>query len=154
MRVWRRRRLDFGEARAASMYYVAKLGNDANNAGITTPFKTIAVADDVCIVRQGTYRETVRPARSGSSAAPITFQAYPGETVTIDGADPITGWTKYRGSIYRANISWATEQVFVDGDMMTDPAGRIRASTPFIQRRMRGGHRPNASALRDRDSPP
>jgi len=37
---------------------------------------------DLCYVRQGTYRETVQPANSGT-----TFMAYPGESVTISGAD-------------------------------------------------------------------
>jgi len=61
-------------------------------------------AGDTCLIRSGTYRETVI-APSGT-----TFQAYnpsPGnaatlESVTISGADPITGWTSESANIYRA----------------------------------------------------
>ena len=125
---------------AATVYYVATNGNDANSG--TAPanaFRTIghcasvAVAGDTCDIEGGTYAESVAPAHSGTSSAPITFQPYAGQPVTITGATPITGWTRYQGSIYAANATLApgydatenpgdtdlaANQVFTNGAML------------------------------------
>src|SRR3954468_23274949 len=113
-----------------STYYVSTTGGDANPGTLAAPFKTIqraanaASAGDTVIVRAGTYRETVRVPRSGTAAAPITFQPYAGEQVTISGADVVTGWTKYKNAIYRARQTWdlgyGLNQVFLDGRMMIE----------------------------------
>ncbi|MBI2842078.1 MAG: right-handed parallel beta-helix repeat-containing protein [Armatimonadetes bacterium] len=110
----------------AATYYVATVGSDANPGSMTQPFRTIQKAanvmypGDICYVRAGTYRETVRPARSGASGNPIRFEAYHGEMVTVSGSDELTAWQLYQGAIYRSTISWPTEQVFVDGQMMIE----------------------------------
>jgi hypothetical protein len=94
-------------------YYVdGTNGNDsyttAQAQSIATPWKTIQnaatnmVAGDVCNIRAGTYRETVTVPTSGSSGAPITFQAYNNETVTIDGTTPIyspEAWWKFENNL-------------------------------------------------------
>ena len=55
------------------------------------PLKTIqeaaerARAGDTVLVRGGTYRETIKPANSGTASARITFAPYNGETVTVSG---------------------------------------------------------------------
>jgi hypothetical protein len=49
---------------------------------------------DTCEIESGDYPETVTPARSGTSAAPITYTAAPGAQVTIDGASVVNGWTQ------------------------------------------------------------
>ncbi|MBN1674458.1 MAG: fibronectin type III domain-containing protein, partial [Kiritimatiellae bacterium] len=117
-------------------YYVATSGSDGNNGtSLAAPFRTIQKAasvmkpGDVCRIRQGTYRETVRPANSGVAGAPITFEAYNGEDVIVSGADPVTGWTVHEGSIYRAALGYAPSEVFVNRNRMnkarfpnTDPA--------------------------------
>src|SRR3954462_10521721 len=107
-----------------STYYVSTTGGDANPGALAAPFKTIqraanaASAGDTVIVRAGTYRETVRVPRSGTAAAPIIFRPYPNERVTISGADVITGWAKYKNSIYQARQGWdlgyGLNQVFLD----------------------------------------
>ncbi|MBB6732423.1 OmpL47-type beta-barrel domain-containing protein [Cohnella zeiphila] len=122
-----------------TVYYVAKNGNDSWNgtsadfvSGSTGPFLTIqkcasiAAPGDTCAVRGGVYRETVKPVGSGTSAAPITFQPYQNESVTIDGTDIVTSeWTLKSGStdIYQTNIALNpalfANQLFVDGSMMT-----------------------------------
>jgi len=113
-----------------STYYVSTQGADANPGTAAAPFKTIqqaartAVAGDVVLVRAGTYRETVRPSHSGAAGAPITFQAYPGEQVTVSGANVVGGWTSYKNSVYKARQSWdlgfGLNQVFLDGRMMIE----------------------------------
>ncbi|WP_298819078.1 DUF2341 domain-containing protein [Chloroflexus sp.] len=122
-------------ARAATAHYVAPNGADTNPGTLTQPFRTIqkcasvAAAGDTCDIRAGVYRETVRPAASGVTGAPITFQPYQNERVVISGADVITGpWTLHSGAIYRATVPWSLNvrtpnqvtdnQVWVDGMMM------------------------------------
>lgn len=74
-------------------------------------------AGDTCIIRGGTYRETVTLNTSGTSANPISFQAYTGETVTVSGADPVTDWVNASGSIYYAAMKdslGTKDQIFVN----------------------------------------
>ena len=113
-----------------SAYYVSTGGSNANPGSLSLPFRTIqkaasvAKAGDVVYVRAGTYRETVKPARSGTASAPITFQPYKSEVVTVSGADVVAGWAKHKNSIYKARQSWdldpGANQVFLDGKMMIE----------------------------------
>jgi hypothetical protein len=112
-----------------SEYYVSLSGNDSNQGIINHPFRTvqkcadIAMAGDSCIIREGIYRETVTPARSGNSLAPITFISYPGEKVIISGAEIInTSWIQHNGSVYKTDfspdLSRGKNQIFVNGTAM------------------------------------
>ena len=75
----------------ASTYYVAKTGNDSNPGSEAQPWLSIQqaantlVAGDTVYIKAGTYNERVVPQNSGSAGSCITYTAYPGETVTIDG---------------------------------------------------------------------
>src|SRR5439155_24857655 len=109
----------------SATYYVAQSGGNNSNPGSqSAPFQTIqkcanvAGAGDTCLVRAGTYRETVRPANSG-----VTFAPDGNASVTVSGADVVSGWTAYQGSIYKSSgMTWDLgvnyNQVFVDGQMM------------------------------------
>jgi len=108
-------------------YYVSLKGNDQNPGTREKPFRhiqkfaDIAQPGDLCLVREGTYRETVRPKNSGRTGDPIRYVAYPGEKVTISGTEAITGkWSKYKGSIYQTRLDMTCEQLFVDGEMMIE----------------------------------
>jgi hypothetical protein len=111
----------------AQNYYVATTGDDNNNGTIGAPFKTIQKAASLmkpgsaCYIRQGIYRETVKPVYTGLAGAPLTFQAYGNDVVVISGADPVTGWSVHSGSIYKAPMNWSfgqyKDQVLVDGKM-------------------------------------
>jgi hypothetical protein len=112
----------------AKTYYVSTTGDDGHDGlSLDSPFRTVQKAASVmkpgsrCLIRQGIYRETVRPAYTGIAGATLSFEAYNGENVVIDGADPITGWTVHSGSIYKApmpsSIGKYRNQVLVDGDM-------------------------------------
>jgi Right handed beta helix region len=115
-----------------SVYYVAKNGDDSNSGtSLGAPFQTIQkcasvmIQGNTCYIRAGTYRETITPANSGIPSAPIAFQPYDGESVTISGADVISGWSVYSGAIYESsNMNWdlgqGRNQIFVDGQMMTE----------------------------------
>jgi hypothetical protein len=83
-----------GGAHAATTYYVATTGNDADAGTLAAPWKTInhaaqvAAAGDTVDVRAGTYPEYVTVAHSGSAGAGyITFQNYPGEAPIVDGTN-------------------------------------------------------------------
>lgn len=119
-----------------SVYFVSNSGSDASAGTIVQPFATIqraanvAQPGDTVFIRGGTYRETVTPAHSGTASAPIIFEPYNGESVTLSGADAVGGWNVYHGSIFQANQPWdlgaGNNQVFVDGAMMNEahwPAG-------------------------------
>jgi uncharacterized repeat protein (TIGR01451 family) len=76
---------------AGTTYYVSPTGSDSNPGTIAQPWATIQhaagilTAGDTVYIRAGTYHEQVIPANSGSAGNTITYTAYPGETVTIDG---------------------------------------------------------------------
>jgi hypothetical protein len=100
-----------GTAAADDRYFVGGAGASDSNPGTSAqPFATIskcasvAQPGDTCHINAGVYRETVVPTNSGTATASITFAAVAGATVTMDGTDPVTGWTVDSGSIYKATI--------------------------------------------------
>lgn len=111
-------------------WFVGTGGLDTNPGTLAAPLQTIQAAanvaqpGDTVMIMGGTYHETVTPANSGTAGAPITYAAYNNQTVVIDGADPIAGWSSYGGSIYRAPQSWdlgeGSNQIFVDGQMLNE----------------------------------
>ncbi len=101
---------------AATTYYVSGSNGDDSRLpsvaqNINTPWKTIQhaannmTAGDTCLIRAGVYRETVTVANSGTFSAPITFQAYNGEVVTLSGTDQISGWTQESANVYSASMN-------------------------------------------------
>src|SRR5579859_3437054 len=124
----------------SSTWYVAVNGNDSSPGTLAAPFRTIQQAanhaawGDVVDIRGGTYHETVKPPHGG-----ITFQDYNGESVTVSGADPVTGWGNYSGNIYQAPMSWdlgeGNNQVFVNGSPVNEarwPNTSIDLSHPTL----------------------
>ena len=108
---------------APATRYVSPAGSDSNPGSLSQPYLTIqkcattVYGGSTCFIRAGTYRETITP-NSG-----VTIMPYNGESVTVDGTDPVTNWTIYQGSIYRASITLNnddTNQVFVGQQMMTE----------------------------------
>jgi hypothetical protein len=90
------------------VYWVAREApnaSDSNPGTKTQPWMTIGRAinqlgaGDAVIVRNGVYRESIRPRSGGTSPSRrITFAAYTGEEVVISGAQPInSGWTNDSG---------------------------------------------------------
>jgi hypothetical protein len=79
-------------AYTGSVYFVAATGSDFNPGTEAQPWRTVQkaadtlVAGDTVYIRAGTYHEQVVPQNSGSADNYITYAAYPGETVTIDGS--------------------------------------------------------------------
>ncbi len=83
----------------ATTYYVSINGDDSNPGTETQPWLTIQKAantmieGDTVYIKEGIYNEQVIPQNSGSPGNYITYLAYPGDTVTIDGTGiPIPDW--------------------------------------------------------------
>jgi hypothetical protein len=80
-------------ASQGNVYYVAAEGSDSNPGTEAQPWLTIRkatynlVAGDTLYIRAGNYRERVVPKNSGKEGNLITYAAYPGEAVTIDGTE-------------------------------------------------------------------
>lgn len=114
------------QASSDTCYVSISSGSDSNPGTLSSPFKTIQHAasvmnpGDTCIVREGVYPETVTPP-SGQEGAPVTFRAYEGESVTVSGCDPVTGWTAEPGGLYKTSVPLdlgPQNQLFADGEIM------------------------------------
>jgi len=85
----------------ATNYYVSTAGNDSSPGTQSQPWRTIqkaantTVAGDTVIVRAGNYNERIQVTKSGSSGAPITFQAE--ETVIMKGFKIVANYITVRG---------------------------------------------------------
>ncbi len=83
---------------SATEYYVAPNGNDANLGTEPQPWKTIQkaagtlLAGDTVYIKAGTYNERVIPKNSGTATQSITYAAYPGHEVIVDGKGIAFGW--------------------------------------------------------------
>jgi len=121
----------------AGTYYVAKNGSDTNTGEKETPLLTIgaaamlARAGDTVIVREGVYREWVKPAEGGlSNARRITYMAAAGEHVVIKGSERIQSWEKVEGTVWKAVLPNTFFGCFnpyaetVCGDWLLLPQGR------------------------------
>jgi len=113
--------------------YVAVNGSDAAPGTRAKPLATIAKARDAAgalksvepvtvYVRGGTY-ELAKPVvftspDSGTADAPITYRAYPGETVVISGGRKLDlQWKPWRDGIVQAKVpaDLKIDQLFIDG---------------------------------------
>ncbi|WP_299245683.1 RICIN domain-containing protein [uncultured Aquimarina sp.] len=114
----------------AKNIYVAKNGNDSNSGTQTSPYKTIAKASsvaqagDIIIIGQGTYEETIKPARSGRAGQPIIYTAKTGEKVIISAMQALSGWQRDNGAIYKIKVDWdlGQENFVMNGNTAMDLA--------------------------------
>lgn len=113
----------------AAEYFVSPGGSDQNPGTKQKPFATIRKAasllrpGDTCYLREGVYREKLRPEVSGRDGAEITFSGYRSEKAVISGADRVEGWEKEAGNVYSAPVAWSLDdgnQVFCDGVMLSE----------------------------------
>lgn len=102
-----------GATHAATSYYVATTGSDANPGTQTAPWRTInhaaqlATAGQTVFVRGGTYNEYVSLANSGNATAGyITFQNFPGESPIVDGTGVNCCGSSIRGLFNIASKSY------------------------------------------------
>ena len=92
------------QARARTLFVNPAVAgaSDANGGSPTQPLRTISRAaeliqpGDVVRISSGIYREKVVIRRSGTNKQPIRFEAAPGASVVVTGADLLTGWRARR----------------------------------------------------------
>src|SRR4030095_9798257 len=113
----------------ATTYYLSNNGNDANS-GISAdePWQTITQlntvvlqpGDSVLFLSGNIFRGQVNVLSSGSADDPVYFGTYGGANpAIISGAELITGWTVYSGSIYSAPFPQVAVHLFAAGKRMT-----------------------------------
>jgi len=107
-------------------YYVSPTGSDTNPGTFSAPFLTISKARDVVrtvnsqmaedihvFLRAGTYRLTSAvvfgPLDSGTNGHRISYESYPGETATLNGAVKVTDWSPATGGLYKAPLARSTK---------------------------------------------
>lgn len=101
-----------GKAHAPREYFVSPSGDDAADGSAAHPWRTIgraasvAQAGDTVTVREGIYREWVKPANPGRDGAPVTYRAADGERVVVTGADEVRGWTKRPDGLWETNVPY------------------------------------------------
>jgi alpha-N-arabinofuranosidase len=95
----------------AHEWHVAQAGNDMNAGTADAPFRTIqhaadlAQPGDVVTVHAGIYRERVTPPRGGTSDRQrITYQAAPGEKVTITGSEEVKNWEHVGSDTWKVTL--------------------------------------------------
>ena len=138
---------DIEASHCAVPFYVSTQGDDAWSGGLADPvgddgpFATLAAARDVVgaakdagldrpvtvFVRGGTYwlTETLvfGPDDSGTTAAPVTYAAYPGETPVLSGGEVLAGFGDVSPALGETEIvlpavrdgEWTFRQLFVNG---------------------------------------
>jgi len=111
----------------AADYYVSPAGDDAAAGTQAAPWRTLAKAcslagpGDTVYVDAGTYRETLRPARSGEDGRPIRFVAAAGQRPVLSGAEALPGpWVSHEGGVYKTSTDLRFIQLFGDGVMMPE----------------------------------
>ncbi len=112
-----------------STYYVAPTGNNSNSGSASSPFATIQHASDIVkagdtvIIEAGTYAG-FDVQTSGTASAPITFEAAPGATVTINAPE---GNRKDSGiNIEDWNNGAAMDYITIEGLHINNASGNIK----------------------------
>ena len=94
-------------------YHASPDGSNDNSGSESAPFRTIQKAvsimspGDSCLVRGGTYRETVT-----IGVSDVVIRNHPGELVVITGTDVVTGWTQHKENIFKAAFTGVETQFF------------------------------------------
>lgn len=119
------------------VYHVSPMGSDRGKGTLDSPLRTISMAagilqpGDTCFVEPGIYRETVRPAVSGTAERPIRFVAGTSGEVAIFGSESVTDWVRHTGQVFRAKVDWPVDQLFVNGSMMTMASTPTQRGDPY-----------------------
>lgn len=122
-------------------YYVSPLGLDSNPGTLKEPFQTINKASqviepgDTCFLREGTYREILRPGTSGLPDKEIIYTGYKNEKVKLSALEPISGWEKGIAGIYTAPMEWTLDdrnQFFSNDEMLNEASWPNPGSKPLF----------------------
>ena len=130
-----------GTAFAANYYVSSSSGSDGNPGTQAQPFQTLAKVnglslspgDSVFFKRGDIWNEQLIPAASGTSAIPITYDAYGTgaaplftPTMSLAGAT----WTHNSGNIYTTTLTTAIGSPQINNVQLGNIWGRKRTATP------------------------
>lgn len=91
-------------------YYVDASKACEGNGSAELPFRRIndaakvAMPGDEVIVAPGIYREYVNPVNAGTEAARITYRSAEPLGARITGAEIVTGWKRYEGTVWTVRV--------------------------------------------------
>ncbi|MDO7172515.1 right-handed parallel beta-helix repeat-containing protein [Mariniflexile sp. AS56] len=141
------------------IFYVSKQGNDSwsgtlsepNANGTDGPFLTITKASlnlkpgAICFIKEGIYRETLKPLKSGNSLHKIVYSNFNNEKVIITGTDLLHGkWVKDKGHIYKIPFKKQSAGIMIysqgnlapeaswpnsSGDLLKPNYGKVKGGT-------------------------
>jgi parallel beta-helix repeat protein len=145
-------------AYAATYYVDATSGLDSNNGlSNVTAWKTLAKVsntsftpgDNILLKSGEVWREQLKVNQSGNRSNVITYSSYgAGHKPIINGANLVTGWSLYQGSIYVANVSYNVSYVYVNGTWYNfshyPNTGYLRSDNPYYSS---NANRTNTSLL-------
>lgn len=114
----------------AATLHVSPDGDDPADGTLAHPLRTIQAGidrmrpGDTLLLHAGVYRETVTFQHGGEPGQPLTIRPFERDEVTITGCDPVDGWSKDTGNVWRAPMPWTLgpgrNQVFAGGDVMVE----------------------------------
>ena len=90
--------------------YVDAAAGRSGNGTLEMPFKHIGDAaqiarpGDEVLVKPGVYREYVDPKNAGTERERITYRSEVPLGAEITGAEPLTGWVPYAGTVWTASV--------------------------------------------------
>lgn len=119
-------------SQVGTTYYVAQSFNagDNNPGTIDAPFKTlakagsVAQAGDTVIIREGVYREILKPQNDGTETSPITFRAMEGEDVLLTATEEVKDFVDMGDGTVAGYMDWdlgvGRNQVFYNGECIIE----------------------------------
>ncbi|PAP75944.1 malectin domain-containing carbohydrate-binding protein [Rubrivirga marina] len=144
-------------SRNGTLYWVDQAtGNDSDPGTKSRPWKTISRANragqllpgDAVLIRSGTYREEIRPRTAGQAGRLVTFSAYPGETVTVSGADVVNrpgsgyaGWVQQSDGSWRH--AWTWDALPSEGTHLADRRRELFVVNGTVLRQLSGTSKPS-----------
>ncbi len=133
-------------------------GNDRNDGGRLSPFKSIERAadkmkpGDTCWLHNGRYQtETILEGIKGTADNPMVFKPYPGERAVMDGTISLPShWRPWKRHIYRMEIQEPVWQLFAGSKLVyvarwpnasfeEGSIWRMEECMRFTDRRFKGG---------------
>ena len=163
----------------AATYYISNSGSDSNaGTSSSSPWKTIAKVNSVSessgstvlFQSTGTWHEQL------TAQAGVTYGSYGGSSAcslssalvatctdmpVIDGADVVTGWSRYSGSTYRAPYAYTATKGFVDAvyqqttpltlvtstSRVESTAGSVYSSRGYVYVHLSNGSSPSSHTI-------
>ena len=110
-------------------FFVSPRGADGNPGTKARPFASFKHAvgrlrpGDTLFLREGIYRESLKPVTSGTELNPIIISNYTNEKVVISGADLLMDWKRDEKGVYSARMPWSLKggnQIFINGAMTSE----------------------------------